>query len=366
MTGSDALAEQGREQADADRRRVAARRCSACAACGCARSGAPIDVEVRAGELVGVAGLEGHGQNEFLEALRGGSRRRRARSSATSPTAARSTIRSPAARCRSTTSPTSRGSAASTRSSAGCRSARTSRCPRSPRHPRRPGSARARRGERFDGYVEPPRDRARRRPRTRSRRCSGGNQQKVVIARWLAFGPEVLLLNDPTRGIDIGAKNDLYALLGALASEGLAVVMLSTEVDEHVELMDRVLVFREHELFRRSTAASSRARRLVVGLLRRGRGMSSAGAVRAARCPLSRRGSRRGARCDARRRDSPDYSFGFGAACWRSALLIANITTESAASASQPARDRRRRWRSPRSRARRRSSAADSTSRSRR
>ena len=49
---------------------------------------------------------------------------------------------------------------------------------------------------------------------------SGGNQQKVVIARWLASGPEVLLLNDPTRGIDIGAKNDLYGLLGALAASG--------------------------------------------------------------------------------------------------------------------------------------------------
>ena len=79
---------------------------------------------------------------------------------------------------------------------------------------------------------------------------SGGNQQKVIIARWLAFGPSVLLLNDPTRGIDIGAKNDLYALFGALASEGLAVIMLSTELDEHVELMDRVLVFREQELFK--------------------------------------------------------------------------------------------------------------------
>jgi ABC-type sugar transport system ATPase subunit len=79
---------------------------------------------------------------------------------------------------------------------------------------------------------------------------SGGNQQKVMIARWLAFGPQVLLLNDPTRGIDIGAKNDLYALFEALANEGVAIVMLSTELDEHVELMDRVLVFREHELFR--------------------------------------------------------------------------------------------------------------------
>ena len=79
---------------------------------------------------------------------------------------------------------------------------------------------------------------------------SGGNQQKVIIARWLAFGPRILLLNDPTRGIDIGAKHDLYALFDALARERLAVVMLSTELDEHVELMDRVLVFREHELFR--------------------------------------------------------------------------------------------------------------------
>ena len=78
---------------------------------------------------------------------------------------------------------------------------------------------------------------------------SGGNQQSVIIARWLAFAPRILLLNDPTRGIDIDAKNDLYALFGALAAEGLAVVMLSTELDEHVQLMDRVLVFREHELF---------------------------------------------------------------------------------------------------------------------
>jgi ABC-type sugar transport system ATPase subunit len=79
---------------------------------------------------------------------------------------------------------------------------------------------------------------------------SGGNQQRVILARWLAFGPRILLLNDPTRGIDINAKNDLYALFGALASGHLAIVMLSTELDEHVQLMDRVLVFREHELFR--------------------------------------------------------------------------------------------------------------------
>jgi len=70
-----------------------------------------------------------------------------------------------------------------------------------------------------------------------------------VIARWLAAAPKVLVLNDPTRGIDIGTKHQLYALLTRLAREGLAVVMLSTELDEHIELMDRVLVFREHSVF---------------------------------------------------------------------------------------------------------------------
>ncbi len=74
---------------------------------------------------------------------------------------------------------------------------------------------------------------------------SGGNQQKVIIARWLAANPRVLLLNDPTRGIDLGAKRDLYGVLERLASEGVAVVMLSTELDEHLELMDRVVVFRD-------------------------------------------------------------------------------------------------------------------------
>ncbi|MGI8393257.1 sugar ABC transporter ATP-binding protein [Leucobacter sp. W1038] len=79
---------------------------------------------------------------------------------------------------------------------------------------------------------------------------SGGNQQKVIISRWLATRPQVLLLNDPTRGIDVNAKRDLYRLLSELTAEGLAVVMLSTEVDEHIELMDRVLVFDDLECTR--------------------------------------------------------------------------------------------------------------------
>jgi ABC-type sugar transport system ATPase subunit len=79
---------------------------------------------------------------------------------------------------------------------------------------------------------------------------SGGNQQKVIIARWLAVKPRVLVLNDPTRGVDLGAKNDIYKVLTDLAATGTAVIMLSTELIELIELMDRVLVFREGAVFR--------------------------------------------------------------------------------------------------------------------
>jgi ABC-type sugar transport system ATPase subunit len=78
---------------------------------------------------------------------------------------------------------------------------------------------------------------------------SGGNQQKIVLARWLAAKPRVMLLDDPARGIDPGARRDLYDLLASLTSEGMAVVMVSTDVDELVELADRVMVFREGTVY---------------------------------------------------------------------------------------------------------------------
>ncbi|WP_181148933.1 sugar ABC transporter ATP-binding protein [Arthrobacter sp. MYb222] len=78
---------------------------------------------------------------------------------------------------------------------------------------------------------------------------SGGNQQKVLLARWLATDPKVLLLNDPTRGVDIGTKREIYAILDRLSAEGLSVVVLSSEVDELVDLADRVLVFRDQQVF---------------------------------------------------------------------------------------------------------------------
>jgi ABC-type sugar transport system ATPase subunit len=74
---------------------------------------------------------------------------------------------------------------------------------------------------------------------------SGGNQQKVIIARWLERDPRIILLNDPTRGVDIVTKRDLYDCLRDLADEGTAIVFLSTEIEELVGLCDRILVFRK-------------------------------------------------------------------------------------------------------------------------
>ncbi|MES2094312.1 MAG: sugar ABC transporter ATP-binding protein [Actinomycetota bacterium] len=74
---------------------------------------------------------------------------------------------------------------------------------------------------------------------------SGGNQQKVMIARWLAMSPKVLLLDEPTRGIDVGAKAEVQALIDELAREGLAIVLVSSEVEEVVEGSARVIVLRE-------------------------------------------------------------------------------------------------------------------------
>lgn len=74
---------------------------------------------------------------------------------------------------------------------------------------------------------------------------SGGNQQKVMIARWLAMSPKVLLLDEPTRGIDVGAKAEVQSLIDELAREGLAIVLVSSEVEEVIEGSARVVVLRE-------------------------------------------------------------------------------------------------------------------------
>jgi ribose transport system ATP-binding protein len=77
------------------------------------------------------------------------------------------------------------------------------------------------------------------------RYLSGGNQQKVVLGKWLALGPRVLLLDEPTRGIDIGAKREIYGLMEELARQGVAILFVSSEMEEVLGMADRVLVMHE-------------------------------------------------------------------------------------------------------------------------
>ncbi|MEU2129238.1 sugar ABC transporter ATP-binding protein [Streptomyces sp. NPDC018352] len=77
---------------------------------------------------------------------------------------------------------------------------------------------------------------------------SGGNQQKVVLAKWLATGPSVLIVDEPTRGIDVGTKAEVHRLLSSLAADGLAVLMISSDLPEVIGMADRVLVMREGRL----------------------------------------------------------------------------------------------------------------------
>jgi D-xylose transport system ATP-binding protein len=74
---------------------------------------------------------------------------------------------------------------------------------------------------------------------------SGGNQQKVVIAKWLMSQPKVLILDDPTRGVDVGAKYEIYKLMNDLAESGIAIIMISSELEEVLGMSDRVMVMHE-------------------------------------------------------------------------------------------------------------------------
>ncbi|MFT4258130.1 sugar ABC transporter ATP-binding protein [Microbacterium sp.] len=94
---------------------------------------------------------------------------------------------------------------------------------------------------------------------TVSATLSGGNQQKVVLAKWLATQPKVLIIDEPTRGIDVGTKSEVHRLLSQLAGEGMGIIMISSELPEVLGMADRVLVMREGRItaeLDRSTATS--------------------------------------------------------------------------------------------------------------
>ena len=74
---------------------------------------------------------------------------------------------------------------------------------------------------------------------------SGGNQQKVVIAKWMATHPSVLILDEPTRGIDVGAKKEIHMLMSEMARQGVAIIMISSELPEILGMSDRIYVMHD-------------------------------------------------------------------------------------------------------------------------
>jgi L-arabinose transport system ATP-binding protein len=99
-------------------------------------------------------------------------------------------------------------------------------------------------------------------------KLSGGNQQKVVLARWLAVKPKVLILDEPTRGIDVGAKAEIYGLLDELANQGIAIILISSELPEILGLSDRIYVMQNGRIsgeFSRENATEEKILALALG-----------------------------------------------------------------------------------------------------
>jgi L-arabinose transport system ATP-binding protein len=99
-------------------------------------------------------------------------------------------------------------------------------------------------------------------------KLSGGNQQKVVLARWLAVKPKVLILDEPTRGIDVGAKAEIYSLLDELANQGIAIMLISSELPEILGLSDRIYVMQNGRIsgeLSRKNATEEKVLALALG-----------------------------------------------------------------------------------------------------
>ena len=199
---------------------------------------AGIDLEVRAGEIVGIGGLQGAGRTELVRALFGadpfsegtvevdgapapsavppGRHRRRPRLPDRGPQGRGPRSRAVGARQRAAGPPV------------GCR----------------PAAVAARRTTDVEALAAATELRAASLEQE-VRFLSGGNQQKVVLAKWLALEPGVLLFDEPTRGIDVGAKAAIHDLMRDLARQGRAIVMISSELPELIGISDRIVVLHE-------------------------------------------------------------------------------------------------------------------------
>ncbi|WP_329113864.1 sugar ABC transporter ATP-binding protein [Streptomyces sp. NBC_01353] len=209
---------------------------------GLARAGEfdPVDLELRPGEIVGLAGLVGSGRSEILETIYGARKATAGRVVVDGRTLRPGSVRD-AVRAGLGLAPEERKAQgllmleSVTRNVSVSTLARFSRAGWIDRDAEREAARTATR----ELSLRPDN------PDARIRTLSGGNQQKAVLARWLLRGCRVLLLDEPTRGVDVGARAELYAVIRRLADDGLAVLLVSSEVPEVLGLADRVLVLKE-------------------------------------------------------------------------------------------------------------------------
>lgn len=208
---------------------------------GLAREGAvgPIDLDVRAGEIVGLAGLVGSGRTELVRLIFGGD-------AADAGTVAVDGNPVPGGSV-SAAIAAGIGMVPEDRAGQGLALELSQRINVTLAHPRRFGRLGVPRRTAEAAEVRTLLERLQVDPVALEAPVgglSGGNQQKVLFARWLLERPRVLLLDEPTRGVDIGAKLAIYELIVALAAEGIAIVVISSETEEVIGLAHRVLVLR--------------------------------------------------------------------------------------------------------------------------
>ncbi|BDH05730.1 sugar ABC transporter ATP-binding protein [Streptomyces seoulensis] len=209
---------------------------------GLARSGEfdPFDLVVRPGEIVGIAGLVGSGRSEILETIYGARKPDAGHVLVVGRPVRPGSVRA-AVRAGIGLAPEERKAQALLMLESVTRNVSVSSLSRFAR------AGWIDRGAELGAARAATRELSLRpdNPSVPVRTLSGGNQQKAVLARWLLRGCRVLLLDEPTRGVDVGARAELYAVVRRLADEGLAVLLVSSEVPEVLGLADRVLVLRE-------------------------------------------------------------------------------------------------------------------------
>ncbi|MGA5259153.1 sugar ABC transporter ATP-binding protein [Streptomyces griseoincarnatus] len=201
---------------------------------------APLDLQVRPGEIVGLAGLVGSGRSEILETIYGARKPDTGRVLVDGKPLRPGSVRA-AVRAGLGLAPEERKAQALLMLESVTRNVSVSSMSRFAR------AGWIDRGAELGAALAAVRELSLRpdNPDVPVRTLSGGNQQKAVLARWLLRGCRVLLLDEPTRGVDVGARAELYAVVRRLADEGLAVLLVSSEVPEVLGLADRVLVLRE-------------------------------------------------------------------------------------------------------------------------